>query len=446
MNILFANNFRIGEQEANIYYGNILLTRYKPLEYISSTQTGGQYIDLGCKLLENTDDIEIDMKYNPKGKGKDNHSQSTLLGNQGASNPYPGFVIRAAYSGNDGYIEGFAKWNFTGAVYTKDRYYHEDILGNSYVSGYCTRRFNNIYNIHWLIDNIPDGQVVSDMKTFLFSSFKSDGTPERFIEADLYYLRIKKGNTVIRDLVPVYDKVQQEAGLLDLVNNVFYKSQGDSPFVGSPTINKYLNIYKKVEFIKSESTGQYINLGCQLMANTDDVQIDIKFSYRGKGKDGFNIATVLDSEYKTNSNYKGFVFRRGDDTNGDGQLNFYLHFPTSNSVQISNGNYNDQNFDHLTYTVGDTYEKTIIIDNIPQEQCSDQPTYLFAALSDKNAVYRHSLMIVYYLKITKGGQVLRDLIPVVRISDNEPGLYDRQNDVFYPSDSGKPFVQGPAIN
>ena len=66
MNILFANNFRIGEQEANIYYGNILLTRYKPLEYISSTQTGGQYIDLGCKLLENTDDIEIDMKYNFK--------------------------------------------------------------------------------------------------------------------------------------------------------------------------------------------------------------------------------------------------------------------------------------------------------------------------------------------------------------------------------------------
>ena len=39
------------------------LEEYEQLEYISSTATGGQYINLGCKLMENTDDIHIDIKF-----------------------------------------------------------------------------------------------------------------------------------------------------------------------------------------------------------------------------------------------------------------------------------------------------------------------------------------------------------------------------------------------
>ena len=36
---------------------------YQKINYISSTSTGGQYIDLGCHLMENTDDIQIDIKF-----------------------------------------------------------------------------------------------------------------------------------------------------------------------------------------------------------------------------------------------------------------------------------------------------------------------------------------------------------------------------------------------
>ena len=69
------------------------MQKYKRIEYISSTSTGGQYIDLGCKLLENTDDIEIDIKFNIKGRGKDN-GQSTFIAAQPEISPYPGFVLR----------------------------------------------------------------------------------------------------------------------------------------------------------------------------------------------------------------------------------------------------------------------------------------------------------------------------------------------------------------
>ena len=66
------------------YYMN----EYQVLDYISSTATGGQYIDLGCKLMENTDDIRIDMKYNIKGHGKTGVQQSTFICAQPETSPY----------------------------------------------------------------------------------------------------------------------------------------------------------------------------------------------------------------------------------------------------------------------------------------------------------------------------------------------------------------------
>ena len=70
------------------------MEEYQQLEYISSTKTGGQYIDLCCKLMENTDDIQMYIKFNIKGNGKDNNGQSTLIASQPEVNPYPGFVLR----------------------------------------------------------------------------------------------------------------------------------------------------------------------------------------------------------------------------------------------------------------------------------------------------------------------------------------------------------------
>ena len=76
------------------------MEEYQQLEYISSTQTGGQYIDLGCKLFENTDDIRIDIKFNMKGGGKDYNETSgtnqtkpsVLIGSISEADPYYGFV------------------------------------------------------------------------------------------------------------------------------------------------------------------------------------------------------------------------------------------------------------------------------------------------------------------------------------------------------------------
>lgn len=93
--------------------------KYKPIQYISSTQTGGQYIDLGCHLLENTDDIKIDIKFNFKGRGiyvnGGDPYLSTLVSSQPEINPWPGFVLRIL-SQNSSRIHLQAKWQFTNSV------------------------------------------------------------------------------------------------------------------------------------------------------------------------------------------------------------------------------------------------------------------------------------------------------------------------------------------
>ena len=47
---------------------------------------------------------------------------------------------------------------------------------------------------------------------------------------------------------------------------------------------------------------------------------------------------------------------------------------------------------------------------------------------------------IYYVKIWDNGTLIRDFVPAVRKSDNEIGMYDRVNDVFYTNDGTGTFT------
>lgn len=53
---------------------------------------------------------------------------------------------------------------------------------------------------------------------------------------------------------------------------------------------------------------------------------------------------------------------------------------------------------------------------------------------------------VYSCKIWSSGELVRDLIPCYRKSDNEPGMYDIINDMFYTNSGTGTFVVGPDAN
>ena len=53
-------------------------------------------------------------------------------------------------------------------------------------------------------------------------------------------------------------------------------------------------------------------------------------------------------------------------------------------------------------------------------------------------------MQCYGLKMWTDDVLVRDFIPVERISDGELGLYDLENDVFYPNIGTDTFISGGA--
>jgi len=71
---------------------------------------------------------------------------------------------------------------------------------------------------------------------------------------------------------------------------------------------------------------------------------------------------------------------------------------------------------------------------------------LFAANNDGSKPvdgYHPSSYRLHSFKLTHEGTVVRDMVPVEWIADGVGGLYDRANQVFYPSTGSSDFVKGP---
>ena len=458
----------------------ITIPGFTILEYISSTETGGQYIDLGCKLMENTDDIQIDIKFNHHGAGKqvsnsNGNKQYTLIGSQLEASPYPGFVLRKTASNN--YVEFMTKWQISnsGIKSNNYNYYYSyylpgDIMNLDGGIKYSYTPINNIHKVSFTLDNIPVEQC-HQMNTHLFCGLDSNNNPWRFAYADIYYMKITKGSQVIRDLLPVKRNSDNAVGLYDIENGVFYQSQSSEPFVPHYKVSIYRNIYKKLEYIKTTRWGgQYLDLGYALFANTDDMQIDIKFNCVASGYDdvyGTKRATVLTCENPV-SPYEGFILckdaYREQSWAGSHYVFMQSYYEYNDFIEDDSGrsdragmyvskymNGKIQSDTYGTTNINTTYERTFILNNMPQSQIHNNPLLFFVYKNRYGSYIDYSETILYYLTITKGNQIIFDLIPVERITDNKLGLYDKQHDIFYEFQYGRedyhePLIQGEYIN
>lgn len=54
-----------------------------------------------------------------------------------------------------------------------------------------------------------------------------------------YYYKIYQDNILIRNFVPCYRKLDNEIGMYDTVNGVFYTNQGTGTFIKGPDVNNY---------------------------------------------------------------------------------------------------------------------------------------------------------------------------------------------------------------
>lgn len=218
-------------QYSSIYYGSTLIwsatppsrlpAGYTEIEYISSTSTGGQYIDLDIKLYEvlNTD-YDIAIKFSIKGQGLNNTTNSAIFACQNNSSPWPGTFIRKVATSNNvigRYIGGTNKDNTLGSINT---------IIELPVQTSPNKNVKNLSN---------SGRTHS-FGTSLFCVFSdTNNTAANFTEGTLYYFKLFVEGTLVRDMVPCIDP-NNVVGLYDLVNNVFYSSPNGSAFVAGPTV------------------------------------------------------------------------------------------------------------------------------------------------------------------------------------------------------------------
>lgn len=226
--IAAADNIMLGSTQAEaMYIGSTLIWQptqsrlpagYTELEYISSTNGGNQYIDLGIKLYDTLNkDYDIAIKFIISSTNSE--SQATIFNCQDSNNnPWPGTYIRRNKSNVVGrYIGGSAKDNTIGT------------LGNLIELPVQTSPSKNVTNLN---NNGGTHQYGAG----LFCSYSdTNNTPQRYCNGTIYYFKLFVEGSLVRDLVPCKNS-NNVVGMYDVVNDTFYTSPNGAAFVAGPAV------------------------------------------------------------------------------------------------------------------------------------------------------------------------------------------------------------------
>ena len=181
--------------------------------------------------------------------------------------------------------------------------------------------------------------------------------------------------------------------------------------------------YEWCEYIQNTSSA-YINTGCYPDSATQ-------------------IEMVM--ENVTNAAFKGIL---GVARTGSYRWGVAQHASSSTAAEFSYGNVNKS-----IGTIAEGTKTTIVINGNKLTRngtaYTNTGTWTGGALSNPMYVFREyaggtncALMKLYSLKITIGGVLLRDYVPIKRLEDNKYGLWDKVNQNFVTSASSSAFTGG----
>ena len=202
---------------------NSLPDTYTQLEYIEST--GTQYIDTGVNA-DNKLKLDMDMEFTSKGISTYKNPFGAIY-NTGALrlhiNPNNASSVNVQTGPNNSNVPVF-----NGYPYTTRFQSIIDILNKTITTRIdnttqeSTLTYTNSFNLNmnfWLFRRNANSE---DLKYYSYNK--------------LYYFRMYQNGTLVRDFIPCYRNSDNEAGLYDLINNVFYTNQGTGKFIKGPSI------------------------------------------------------------------------------------------------------------------------------------------------------------------------------------------------------------------
>ena len=184
---------------------------------------------------------------------------------------------------------------------------------------------------------------------------------------------------------------------------------------------KFNDVYQIVEYIQSSGT-QWINTGV-----TPTNLTVMQFKFRSLAVTGDVILG-----YFPNSDTNDYRFFNYGSS-------IYFDFPTGK--RINGGSCivgTDYNFEFGNYYVKDLNTNTILLSGTEVGLFTGTGTITINNYNNS----RYAQTRIYSLKIYEDGVLLRDFIPVHRITEDDAGLYDIVNGVFYPDAAGGTFTYG----
>lgn len=227
--IAAASKIMLGSTEAvKMYVGSTVVWEptqagrlpqgYTELEYISSTNNGNQYIDLGIRLYE-TLGTQYDIAIKFIISSTNAQSQATMFNCQDPNNnPWPGTYIRRNSNNVVGrYIGGSNKDNTIGQ------------LGNVIELAEKTPPDKNVTSLN-------NNNSTHLFGTCLFCSFSNtSNNPQRYCNGTLYYFKLWVNGSLVRDLIPCKNS-NNVVGMYDVINDTFYTSPNGAAFVAGPEV------------------------------------------------------------------------------------------------------------------------------------------------------------------------------------------------------------------
>lgn len=200
-------------------------------------------------------------------------------------------------------------------------------------------------------------------------------------------------------------------------------------FIKIPVETILPNGYTQLEYIKSNGT-QYINTGFKPTSNTkvviniEPLEVPSILAFFGTRDSSSPTSSLAYNAWVTNTTHI-----RSD---------YFGSSILSNETNILTKGIIDKNKNILT-----GYGQTITNTASTGKECSY--SLFLLACNDMGTAKYYLKSILYSCKIYDNGTLIRDFIPVKRISDNEYGLWDKVTKAFYPNSGTGAFTGGPTI-
>lgn len=372
------------------YYGQddeiVLPIGYVRLEYLETDTTNKQYIDTGILSTSNTGYL-LDIK-------GFNSSTDTWV--------YGSYVNNIRNALNFDWNSNYLYIGWVSSILTV----HMDENRHLYSVNYMNNK--SAYRDGVFLKSFS-GNADTGLTAYL-GARNNDGTIEPYSATRIYSLTITDGTQIVQRLIPALRLSDMKPGMYDLVTDAFLVNQGTkADFIYS----LIPNAYRRVQYI----TGQTGKLDTGILSNNDDeLSIESCFKFNG-----FNQYSGIYGYYVNEGSNTTRLIMGANNTS----LLFYLNTKAGgggtgvagSSVGVWNTAYHDRSKVILNGT-------TVSITNNTKGNASSGTIKLWAAGTTSNVT------AFKYFSIYDKGTPALCLIPVVRVSDSQPGFYDTVSKEF----------------